>query len=182
MTLKTLSLTLPDKTYEVLESIARERGKSIEDFIIDLVYEYIKNNLQLVAQLEKRISDLESRISKLEQEVKTTGRVEVRARRVSMKDIISERKVQLLSEMRLRRPESFIKKAKSEGIIVLESEGGNVAFVDPTFWSEFKEKLPYIPRDYKDANLSREEKKLMTFLIQYGFVVWDSRRRKWREI
>ena len=180
--MKTLSLTLPDKTYELLESIAMEKGKSIEDFIIDLVYEYIKNNLQLAAQLERRVSDLETRMSKLEQEVRTVRRVEVKAKRVSMKDIISERKIQLLSEMRLRRPESFIKKARSEGIIVLESEGGDVAFVDPKFWSEFKEKLPYIPRDYEDANLSREEKKLIAFLIQYGFIVWDSRRRRWREI
>lgn len=180
--LKTITIRVPDRTYEILQSLAKERGKEVEDFLVDLVYEYIKDQLQMVSLLEKRVSELESRVSRLEQEIKAPTRAEVRAKKVSMKDIISERKVQLLSEMRIRKPESFIRKARSEGIVVLESEGGDVAFVDPEFWSVFKEKLPYIPRDIEEAELSKEERKLMNFLIQYGFIVWDSRKRKWREV
>ena len=96
-----------------------------------------------------------------------------------MLDIIAEKKVQLLSKVKPRDPETFLGKAERLGIVVLRGEK-DAALVDPGFWEEFKEGiLPHLPCDPGElGSISGSVGKLAEFLHDNS-LIYCSRDNGW---
>ena len=95
------------------------------------------------------------------------------AKRVTIRDVIAKRKVQLLSEVKPRDAQQFIKSAKEQGIIVLEGER-DVLLADPDFYHAFFEKLPSLPLEPKFED--EAEEKLFKFLVENGLIYRDAEK------
>ena len=137
-----------------------------------------------VDMVRRRISDIESRLSSVlrdieEMKEKTptqaqapeyrSGQYGSRKTKPTIRDVIRSRKVQLLSELTLRNPDSFIEKAKKEGVVVIEGTK-DVAFVDPDYWEEFEKRMSEIPKEPSDP----VERKLVMFLSSNGIIYWEN--------
>jgi len=92
------------------------------------------------------------------------------AKRVTIRDVIAKRRVQLLSEVKPHDVQQFIKSAREQGVIVLEGER-DVLLADPDFYHRFFEKLPTLPLEpsFEDE----AEEKLFKFLVENGLVYRD---------
>jgi len=95
----------------------------------------------------------------------------------SMREIIKELKVQLLSEIKPRNPDAFVRKAKEEGIMVIEGTRGDIAIVDPEFYDEFMSRLKYFPKNIEEIELGSVEKKFFNFLRVNALIYFDG--NKW---
>jgi len=210
--LRTVGFKVSDEVYDELAKIAKERGTSISALVKDIVLNWLgkpevnqKVNLrvnqeltekvnQLVNQLSEinnRLNTLESRMAALESSlniIKTGNTAPEKAQqkkhRATIRDIIKDRKVELMSDIMPKNPEAFISKAKSEGIVVLEG-GKDVALVDPEAWEEFKSKwmrrIPYQITDHKEmSRLPEWVRKLAIFLYTEAMIYYDKEKGGWQ--
>lgn len=114
-----------------------------------------------VDMIRRRISEIESKLSSTLRDIEEmkekappqaqpseyrSGQYGGRRTKPTIRDVIRAKKVQLLSELSLRNPDSFIEKARREGVVVIEGTK-DVAFVDPDYWEEFEKRMGEIPRD-----------------------------------
>ena len=95
------------------------------------------------------------------------------SRRITIRDVIAKRKVQLLSEVKPHDAQQFIKSAKEQGVIVLEGER-DVLLADPDFYQAFFEKLPSLPLEPKFED--EAEEKLFKFLVENGLIYRDAEK------
>jgi len=103
-------------------------------------------------------------------------------RRKSIREVIGDLKVQLLSEVKPRNPSAFLRKAREEGVVIVEGAKGDVALVDPEFWAEFKTLLKHLPYRLEEAEieLGGEEEKLFKFLRENALIYFDSKENRWK--
>jgi len=97
-------------------------------------------------------------------------------------DILEEEGVIFLSDVaqKLRNPEAFVRKARSEGAVVLEGNK-DTAIVHPKFWEEFKSKwlgrVPYRVDDHKEmSRLPEWARKLAVFLYSEAMMYYEKGR------
>ena len=130
-----------------------------------------------ISEIENKLTSVLKDIEKMKEKTPTqeqpseyrSGYYGGKRTKPTIRDVIRSRKVQLLSELTLRNPDSFIEKAKREGVVVIEGTK-DVAFVDPEYWKEFEERMDRIPREPRDP----VERKLITFLSSNGIVFWEN--------
>ncbi len=103
-----------------------------------------------------------------------------RKKKISMSEIVSERKVQVLSEINPRNPEAFIKRAEAEGIVVIRG-ARDTALVDRGFWEEFEKKIPSLPKNIEEISDSKV-RKLAEFMINNGLMYYDAIKKMWVKI
>ncbi len=95
-----------------------------------------------------------------------------RGRRSKALDILKKQRVILLSELRLKDPEKFVKYMKShpEEVVVIECEK-DIAFVEKSFYREFMTRLKTYPVNEEEWNkLSEPERKLLRFLRENALI------------
>jgi len=130
-----------------------------------------------ISEIESKLSSALRDIEEMKEKTSTqaqsseyrSGQHGGRRTKPTIRDVIRAKKVQLLSELTLRNPDSFIEKAKREGVVVIEGTK-DVAFVDPEYWEEFEKRMSEIPREPKDP----VERKLIMFLSSNGIVYWEN--------
>jgi predicted CopG family antitoxin len=98
-------------------------------------------------------------------------------------EILRERKVRCVSEMRnARNPEAIIESMKKEGAIVVRTEE-DVCAVDPEFWDEFNRRLSEVksPKDEDVLSKLKDErmKRLFQLLRKAGALYLDSKSKTW---
>jgi hypothetical protein len=99
-------------------------------------------------------------------------------------EILRERKVRCVSDMRgARNPEVIIERMKSGGAVVVRTPEDTCA-VEPGFWEEFKRRLDEAksPRDEDVISRLKDERmrRLFQLLRRAGALYLDSRSREWR--
>lgn len=118
---------------------------------------------------------------------KVTDRVGESSRkkkRVTMLNVIRERKLQFLSEVNPRDPGKFVSRARDLGIIVLEG-AKDVVFVDPSFYSGFLERLKTVNTSNEELikkRFSNDYYRLFVFLRENGLIYFDASERVWKLI
>jgi len=178
------------EVYERLSQFAREANlTSLSDAVLFLLNNVGKQGdnteiTNMLKNIESKINELHATLSSMlttisskidgitttrSSKVTTESSRETYKRKPTIRDVIKSRKVQLLSELTLRNPDSFIEKAKREGVVVIEGTK-DVAFVDPEYWEEFEKKMSEIPREPRDP----VERKLIMFLSSNGIVFWEN--------
>ena len=109
---------------------------------------------------------------------------ESRKQRKTMLDVIRERKVQFLSEVRPRNPDRFLAKAKEYGIEVIEGNK-DIALADPGFYKVFMEKLHNLNTSNEEKIkklLDQNEYKLFKFLMENGLIYYDRINSRWKPV
>jgi len=195
------NLTVKREVREKLDKLRKELGfATLNDLLVFLVktYESYTTIGSKLNKLYTSIGSISQRLDILVEVVKhttttskhttstskstTTG--SIRKERKTMLDIIHERKIQLLSEIKPRDSTRFVTKAQSYGIVVIEG-AKDTALVEPEFYEEFKNIL-------KEINTMNEEKirkqlddkmfKLFTFLRENGLIYFDATDNTWKFI
>jgi len=179
------SLSVSEKVYNKLREIAEKHGFStLADTVAYLVSleELVVSRLDTITRVSGNITATTGNITRTSGNVTTTsGNIR---KRKTMLDIIHERKIQLLSEIKPRDSTRFVTKAQSYGIVVIEG-AKDTALVEPEFYEEFKNIL-------KEINTMNEEKirkqlddkmfKLFTFLRENGLIYFDATDNTWKFI
>ena len=195
------NLTVKREVREKLDKLRKELGfATLNDLLVFLVktYESYTTIGSKLNKLYTSIGSISQRLDILVEVVKhttttskhttstskstTTG--SIRKERKTMLDVIHERKIQLLSEIKPRDSTRFVAKAQSYGIVVIEG-AKDTALVEPEFYEEFKNIL-------KEINTMNEEKirkqlddkmfKLFTFLRENGLIYFDATDNTWKFI
>ena len=195
------NLTVKREVREKLDKLRKELGfATLNDLLVFLVktYESYTTIGSKLNKLYTSIGSISQRLDILVEVVKhttttskhttstskstTTG--SIRKERKTMLDVIHERKIQLLSEIKPRDSTRFVTKAQSYGIVVIEG-AKDTALVEPEFYEEFKNIL-------KEINTMNEEKirkqlddkmfKLFTFLRENGLIYFDATDNTWKFI
>ena len=195
------NLTVKREVREKLDKLRKELGfATLNDLLVFLVktYESYTTIGSKLNKLYTSIGSISQRLDILVEVVKhttttskhttstskstTTG--SIRKERKTMLDIIHERKIQLLSEIKPRDSTRFVTKAQSYGIVVIEG-AKDTALVEPEFYEKFSNIL-------KEINTINEEKikkqlddkmfKLFTFLRENGLIYFDATDNTWKFI
>jgi len=195
------NLTVKREVREKLDKLRKELGfATLNDLLVFLVktYESYTTIGSKLNKLYTSIGSISQRLDILVEVVKhttttskhttstskstTTG--SIRKERKTMLDVIHERKIQLLSEIKPRDSTRFVAKAKSYGIVVIEG-AKDTALVEPEFYEEFKNII-------KEVKIMNEEKikkqlddkmfKLFTFLRENGLIYFDGTDNTWKFI
>ena len=165
------------KVYEQLIKLRDEKGfPSISDTIAYIVNVYYDVLSRLHCSTDATYGSIGATHS-------STGATKER-KRATMLDVIRERKIQFLSEVRPRNPDRFLAKAKEYGIEVIEGSK-DVALVDPRFYKGFLEKLHNLNTGNEERIrkiLDPEEYKLFRFLEENGLIYYDGAKGRWRYV
>jgi chaperonin cofactor prefoldin len=136
--------------------------------------------------LAERLSALESKVNSLTRASSTSSGSSATSSSSGKRraiEILKERKVRCVSEMRgARNPEAIIESMKREGAVVVRTEE-DVCAVDPEFWEEFRQKLSEAksPKDEDVLSRLRDDrmKKLFQLLRKAGALYLDNKSKSW---
>jgi len=140
----------------------------------------IRGIKQEISELRNTVNELSDKLEKLSTApppsapTSPTGKGGSRRKKRTIADIMKESKVSLLSEMSIRRPESFLRKAREEGVVAIEGYK-DVVLVDRDYWEEFKNRLSELPKEVREGL----DAKLLNFLKENGLIYWDGTENKW---
>jgi len=201
-----VSFSVRKEVYERLREFMDEEGiVSVNDAIKVLLERYALDSLftNRVGELLKQFTDAVGELHKLTDRVgeslnkftnpvgvsvnRVTDRVGESSRkkkRVTMLDVIRERKIQFLSEVNPRDPDKFISRAHDLGIVVLEGSR-DVAFVDPSFYSGFLDRLRTVSTSNEEVvkkELGGDYYRLFVFLRENGLIYFDASEHSWKLI
>ena len=200
------TITIREELKERLEEIARAKGfTNLNDVVAHILDVYsLVNSLFTVAPSKILPSSTVNTVTdgkilpsttvntvsdgsiygKRLQSVTVNERGKLSRKKATMLDVIRERKIQFLSEVRPRNPDRFLAKARDYGIEVIEGNK-DIALADPGFYKVFMEKL-------HDLNTSNEEKikklldqneyKLFKFLMENGLIYYDRINSRWKPV
>ena len=189
------NLTVRQDVRKQLDMLREELGFStLNDLLVFLVRSY-RAYTTIGSKLDELITSIGSisqRLDILVQVVNTatsgsnstsSGSMKKR-KKITMLDVIKERKIQFLSEVNPRDPDKFISRAHDLGIVVLEGSR-DVAFVDPSFYSGFLDKLKTVGTSNEELvrkELDSDYYRLFVFLRENGLIYFDASDRVWRLI
>jgi uncharacterized protein YoxC len=201
------NITVRREVREELERLREElKVRDFSDLLVLLVKTYREYTsvtsklLEQVTSISSKVDELLTRVSSIAtsnsststsggaQATSASSSVDTRqhATKSSKKraiEILRERKVRCVSEMRgARNPEAVIESMKREGAVVVRTEGDTCA-VDPEFWDEFKRRLNEVksPNDEEVLSKLRDErmKRLFQLLRRAGALYLDNKSKSW---
>jgi len=196
------NLTVLKEVREELDRLREElRLTSLNDVLAVLVKTY-REHTSIASKLEKLHTSITSKLDELHTSIASihtsiastvssertsvtsthTSSASIARRKKSIREVIGDLKVQLLSEVKPRNPSAFLRKAREEGVVIVEGAKGDVALVDPEFWAEFKTLLKHLPYRLEEAEieLGGEEEKLFKFLRENALIYFDSKENRWK--
>lgn len=172
------NVTLREELFSRLEELRKRYGFSgIPDVIAYLVNveemcRACRDLASLRSAVEQLVNTLGSQPQRRSEPQHTKPAEQQRRKPVTLMDVLRERKVQLLSEIRVRNPDRFVERARELGAVVIEG-ARDTAIVDPVFWSEFRERVRGLPRE---PSLRGAEEKMFRFLRENALIYFDSSR------
>ena len=196
------NLTVLKEVREELDRLREElKLATLNDVLAVLVKTY-REHTSIASKLEKLHTSITSKLDELHTSIASihtsiastvssertsvtsthTSSASIARRKKSIREVIGDLKVQLLSEVKPRNPSAFLRKAREEGVVIIEGAKGDVALVDPKFWAEFKTLLKHLPYRLEEAEieLGGEEEKLFKFLRENALIYFDSKENRWK--
>ena len=165
------------KVYEQLIKLRDEKGfPSISDTIAYIVNVYYDVLSRLHCSTDATYGSIGATHS-------STGATKER-KKATMLDVIRERKVQFLSEIKPRNPDRFLARARDYGIEVIEGNK-DIALADPGFYKVFMEKLHNLNTSNEEKIkklLDQNEYKLFKFLMENGLIYYDRINSRWKPV
>jgi len=185
-------LSIREEVYREIEKLREELNLTSLNDVLSVLVKTYREHVTIASMLEKIHTDIAAKLSEIHTNIATmpsntapaaANMKAFKKKKTSIREIVRERKVQLLSEINPKNPEAFVRSAEKQGVIVIEGTRGDKALVDPEFYDEFTSRLKYFPRNpEEEMDLTEDERKLFRFLKENALIFFDGNEGAWKTV